>query len=83
MVDGRAAGRGGVVGGGGADQRTLGLILTAAGVVVFDDVILSAEQGDDGWNTKSNRKTRDIQGRHGYGLLNGARDTKTQTQNND
>lgn len=48
VVDGRAAGRGVVVGGGGADQRPLGFLLGAVGVVVFDDVVLSAEQGDDG-----------------------------------
>lgn len=49
MVDGRTAGRGVVVGGGGADQRPLGFLLGAVGVIVLDDVVLSAEQGDDGW----------------------------------
>lgn len=48
MVDGRAARRGVVVGGAGLDQRPLGLFLGDVGVVVLDDVILPAEEGDDG-----------------------------------
>lgn len=48
VVDGRAAVRSVVVGGSGAHQRPLGLVLGAVGVVVFDDVVLSAEEGDDG-----------------------------------
>lgn len=48
MVDGRAARRGVVVGRGGPDQRPLGLLLGAVGVVVLDDVVLAAEEGDDG-----------------------------------
>lgn len=51
VVDGWAAGWSVVVGGSGADQRPLGFVLGAVGVVVFYDVILSAEEGDDslGW----------------------------------
>lgn len=48
VVDGRAGGRGVVVGGRGAHQRPLAFLLGAVGVVVFDDVVLSAEEGDDG-----------------------------------
>lgn len=47
VVDGRAAGRRVVVGS-CADQRPLGFLLGAVGVVVFDDVVLPAEEGDDG-----------------------------------
>ena len=48
VVDGRAAGGGVVVGGRGSDQRPLGFVFAAVGVVVLDDVVLSAEEGDDG-----------------------------------
>ena len=61
VVDGRAAGRSVVVGGGGADQRPLGFVFAAVGVVVFDDVILSAEQGDDGWSTKTNTQKKSVE----------------------
>lgn len=49
VVDGRASRRGVVVGGAGLHQRPLGLLLGTVGVVVLDDVILPAEEGDDGW----------------------------------
>lgn len=49
VVDGRAGGRSVVVGGRGANQRPLGFLLGAVGVVVLDDVVLSAEEGDDGY----------------------------------
>lgn len=60
VVDGRAGGRGVVVGGGGSDQRPLGLLLGAVGVVVFDDVVLPAEEGDDGWRRQ--KEVRHVDG---------------------
>lgn len=70
VVERRAAGRGVVVGGGGSNQRPLGFLLGAVGVVVFDDVVLPAEESDDGWGAqraggvKTRVKGSDVQNSH-------------------
>lgn len=56
VVDGRAGGGRVVVGRGGADQRPLGLLLRAVGVVVLDDVVLTAEERDDGCGGRGERR---------------------------
>lgn len=58
VVNGRAGGRH-VVGGGGVSQRPLGLLLGAVGVTVLDDVILSAEERDDGWSDEVGERKRE------------------------
>lgn len=40
------------------DQRPLGFLLGAVGVVVFDDVVLPAEKGDDGWRCGKQREKK-------------------------
>jgi len=49
VVERRAAGLRAGVRRRGSNQRPLGFVFAAVGVVVFDDVILTAEQRDDGW----------------------------------